>query len=552
MMPDASNRDSQPKPRPRSGLARWRLYIAAAIVVIAVIVIVAAQFLPSLDHQVRFLIQASTTALAILLVVPGLWITSSYTPRTRLIGLAVFGLIVLGLYAAVRVDETSGDVVPRLAWRWTPKRDRALAGQLSHLDARAAHVDLATTTPDDNPEFLGRGRNGVVTGTRLARDWTAHPPREVWRQPIGAGWGSFAIVGPYAVTQEQRGDDELVVCYEVATGKPLWAHANECRFEEILAGVGPRATPTIDEGRVYTLGALGKLNCLDGATGKVIWARDVLEENNAENLQWGKSCSPLVVDNLVVVAAGSTNGRSLVAYEKITGEPVWHAGDDPASYSSPMLVTLAGVRQIVIVNEESVTGHDTATGRVLWRYEWPAKNPKCTQPVVVDSDRLLVSAGYGLGSALLKIGVGATGALAVEQVWPEKNLRNLRSKFANMILRDGYVYALDDGILSCLDVTTGKRQWKGGRYGHGQLLLVDNLLLVQAEDPGDLVLVEATPKRHMELGRIAALAGKTWNNPAMSGRHLLVRNHEEAVCYELALEGEDQAIETTSGRTKGD
>jgi len=527
------------QPAQQRGLLRWRYHIAGAIVAIAAVVILVAQFRPSVDHQSQFLIQAPTIALVVLLVGPWLWLTSPYALRTRMIGLVVFGLFALGLFAAIRVDETSGDVVPRLAWRWTPKPDRALAGQLANLDANAAHVDLTATTPNDSPEFLGRDRRGVIAGVRLDRDWSAHPPREVWRRPIGAGWGSFAIVGPCAVTQEQRGDEELVVCYEVATGKPLWAHADECRYEEVLAGVGPRSTPTIDEGRVYAMGALGTLNCLDGATGKVIWTRDVLTENKADNLQWGKSCSPLIVDDLVVVGAGGVNERSLVAYNKRTGEPAWHAGVDPASYSSPMLATLAGVRQIVIVNHESVTGHDPATGRVLWRYDWPGVMPKCSQPVVIDADRLFVSAGYGIGSAMLKIGAAnADGTQTAEQVWPDRSVRNLRSKFANMILREGYLYALDDGILSCLEATTGKRLWKGGRYNHGQLLLVDDLLLVQAEDPGDLVLVEATPERHNELGRIPALAGKTWNNPVMSGRNLLVRNHQEAVCYELAVEGE--------------
>jgi outer membrane protein assembly factor BamB len=537
MVSHVSSIDAQPPSRQTGGLIRWRFRVAAAIVVVALTVIVGAQFLLTSDQATQFLVKASVAALAALIVVPWLWMTAPYSLRTRLIGLAVLGLLALGLFAAVRVDETTGNIVPKLAWRWTPKRDRALAGQLDNLDANAAHVDLTATTPNDSPEFLGRGRNGCVTGTRLDRDWTAHPPREVWRRPIGAGWGSFAIVGPYAVTQEQRGDEELVVCYELATGKPLWAHADRCRFEEVLAGVGPRATPTIDEGRVYAMGALGTLNCLDGATGKVIWTRDVLTENKADNLQWGKSCSPLVVDDLVVINAGGTNDRSLVAYDKRTGEPVWHGGDDPASYSSPMLVTLGGVRQVAIVNQQSVAGHDPATGRVLWRYDWPGEMPKCSQPVCVDAERLFVSAGYGIGSAMLKIGpANSDGKQAVEQIWPDRSVRNLRSKFANMILRDGFIYALDDGILSCLEAATGKRQWKGGRYGHGQLLLVGDLLLVQAEDPGDLLSVEATPERHTELGRIPALAGKTWNNPAMSGRNLLVRNHEEAVCYELAVE----------------
>ncbi len=237
---------------------RWRYRIAAAILVVAAVAIVSAHYLLAFDGAIQFLVKASLAALATMIVVPWLWLTSPYSARTRLVGLAVLGLLALGVFAAVRVDETTGNIVPKLAWRWTPKHDRALVGELSHLDPATAHVDLTTTTPQDWPEFLGRGRTGIAAGPRLDRDWQAHPPREVWRRPIGAGWGSFAIVGPYAVTQEQRGEDEMVVCYELKTGKPLWAHADECRFEEVLAGVGPRATPTIDDGRVYTMGAIGQ------------------------------------------------------------------------------------------------------------------------------------------------------------------------------------------------------------------------------------------------------------------------------------------------------
>ncbi len=302
----------------------------------------------------------------------------------------------------LRIDETSGDVVPKLAWRWTPKHDVALAGEFADLTGGTA--DLSATTPEDSPQFLGKDRDGRVPGPALARDWSSHPPRELWRRPIGAGWGSFAIVGKYAVTQEQRGVNELVVCYELATGKPVWYDADQGRFDEVLAGVGPRSTPTIDEGRVYTMGALGLLNCLEGATGKRLWSHDVPKENGADTLelkpQWGKSCSPLIVDNVVVVSAGGPEGHSLVAYDKQTGDESWRAGSAASSYSSPLLATLAGRRQIVIVNRTDVTGHDPASGEILWTYAWPAPNPKCAEPLVIGEDTVLVSAGYGIGSAI--------------------------------------------------------------------------------------------------------------------------------------------------------
>lgn len=495
-----------------------------------------AQLSPEKDHQGAFLVTAPTIAGATLFSVIWLLVTAPWSWAGRIKGLAGFGAALAVLAGLVRIDETSGDVVPKLAWRWTPKADMALAAEFADLAGGTA--DLQTITPDDSPEFLGVGRCAVVAGPELARDWAAQPPRELWRRPIGAGWSSFAIVGNYAVTQEQRGDNELVVCYELATGKPVWYHADKARFDEVLAGVGPRSTPTIADGRVYTMGALGLLNCLDGSTGKVIWSHDVPKETGADTPdlkpQWGKTCSPLVVDDAVIVSAGGPDGKSLVAYDRTTGKLLWSVGDDPASYSSPHLATLAGQRQIVIINRESVAGHDPADGRMLWHFKWPQPYPKCAQPLVTGDDTLLVSAGYGLGSALLKVARGEEGNFSVEQVWNERNLKNLKSKFADMILLDGMVYALDDGVLACLEAETGKRRWKGGRYGHGQLLLVGNLLIVQAES-GELALVEPNPKSFQELGRIPALDGKTWNNPAISGRKLLVRNHEQAICYELPV-----------------
>jgi len=532
-MVDLARRWPQGGASPRATI---RYGVLGLLALAALIVGAWAQLSPDLDHQVAFLIAAPTAAGATLLAVAWLILSAPWSWGRRVTALISF-MVLCGIgYGLVRVDETSGDVVPKLAWRWTPKHDLALSGSFDDLGTGTA--DLRTTTPEDYAEFLGPGRRATVSGPALERDWSAHPPRELWRRPIGAGWGSFAIVGNYAVTQEQRGDDELVVCYELDTGKPVWHHADSNRFEEIIAGVGPRATPTIVDGRVYTTGALGVLNCLDGETGKRLWHHDLPAEHGADTFertpQWGISCSPLVVDDAVIVSAGGPDGHSLVAYHRETGDLLWRAGDDPASYSSPHLTSLGGARQVVIVNRESVAGHDPADGRLLWRYEWLQPNPKCAQPLVIGEDRVLVSAGYGLGSALLRIARDADGQWAAEQQWPARNLRNLKSKFADMLLIGDVVYALDDGVMACLEAATGKRLWRGGRYGHGQLLLVADLILVQAEN-GELALVEPNPKSFIELGGIAALNGKTWNNPAITGRKLLVRNHEQAACYELPV-----------------
>ena len=378
------------------------------------------------------------------------------------------------------------------------------------------------------PQFLGPDRNATLTGYGLDRDWSTHPPEEVWRRQVGEGWSAFAVSRGIAVTQEQRRQRELVVAYDLATGEQLWRHSDRTRYETALAGVGPRATPTIEGDRVVTLGSNGHLNVLDLTTGEAIWNRNVLKSNGARNLAWGKSCSPLVMNGLVVVSAGGTRDRSLVAYDLDSGELAWHGGGDRSGYASPMVAMLAGVRQILIFNKKSVAAHAPDDGRVLWRYPWSDQQPNVSQPLPIGDDRVLLSSGYTHGSKLLRIRKTAAG-LEPELVWEN---HHLKAKFTNLVLHEGYVYGLDEGILVCLDPETGERRWKRGRYGHGQLLLVDDLLLIQAEN-GEVVMVEATPEEHRELGRFRPLDGRTWNHPVLAGEYLLVRNAEEAACYRL-------------------
>jgi outer membrane protein assembly factor BamB len=260
-----------------------------------------------------------------------------------------------------------------------------------------------------------------------------------------------------------------------------------------------------------------------------------VEDNHTVNPEWGRSGSPLVLDDVVVVSAGGSPGRSLVAYDRETGERAWSDGDDFCGYSSPYLTTLAGVPQILIFNRGTVVAHDPGTGEVLWSFRWPPEQPNVAQPLPLPGDRLLVSSGYGIGSKLLRVirreGEDGKPGLDVELIWESPRLK---AKFTNPVFHDGYVYSLDDGTMVCLDPATGERRWKRGRYGHGQVLLVEGLLIVTTET-GDVVLVEPDPDEHVELGRVKAVDGRLWNAPALAGRYLLVRNDREAVCYELPV-----------------
>jgi outer membrane protein assembly factor BamB len=511
----------------RSGLrATWPM----AILCVAALATLFVQMASNIEGNFKFPLTAGVILVTVLLL--NLWMLFAALPfKAKLFILAVQLLIVIGGVAFIRnflkmQSSYTGAGVPRLVWKWTPAPDTALPPPA--VAAQSASVDL-TPTKADWPQFLGPHRDNSTDDSGRSPDWVAHPPKQLWRQPIGAGWGSFAIVNGFAITEEQRGPQELTTCREARTGTIRWQHANTTRFSEGMGGDGPRATPTIADGRVYVMGATGILDCLDGAAGNVIWSRNVLADAQAKNLTWGKSCSPLVVDQFVIVTGGDSPGPSLLAYDKQTGGPLWKSGTDQSAYCSPPLATIGGRREVVVVNAHSVTGCELSTGSQLWSFPWKGNWPKVSQAVPFSSDRLFISAGYGLGCSMLQITTDASGGQSVAQIW---NNRKLKTEFTNIVVRNGLVYGLDDGVLTCLDPATGTRHWRDGSYGHGQLLLSGNLLIVQSE-PGDVALVEASPDNYHELATFPALSGKTWNNPALSGHLLLVRNDREAACYEL-------------------
>ena len=484
-------------------------------------------------------------------------------PLKQMVFGGLLGAVVVAA-GTLRIERVSGDLVPEFNWRWAPSRDRLLpqAGAASAGAARAEAVAERSWTagPADFPRFLGPHGTAAVEEPVLATDWEARPPRELWRRPCGAGWSGFAVCDGYAVTLEQRGDEEVIACYAMADGGPEWSVAVRGRHETVLGGVGPRSTPTIRDGVVYATGATGWLHAIDGPTGKVLWRKNVLDDlgidaaAHAAAVAWGRSGSPLVTETLVIVPGGGPLGGerggavSLAAYDRSTGTRVWTGGDEQISYVSPMLVKHGGRDVVLTVNEASVAAHDPADGRRLWSFPWPGhsnSDATCSQPHVLPDGRIFISKGYGIGAALFAPRSGPDEAAAFERVWAQPGL--LKTKFTNVVIHDGHAYGLSDGILECVRVDDGKRMWKGGRYGQGQVLRVGGVLVVQAES-GEVVLVACTPEKHVVRGRLAALAGQTWNNLAISGDRLLVRNAEEAACYVLPLAS---AAGNVSGNVSG-
>ncbi len=507
---------------------RWRW--AALTLGIAALALLVVQTTDRIEGNFKF--PASLLVLALTGLALTIWMLLSGIPlRTKMLIVCGVLLILIGGGVFIRTflkmqGSFTGAGVPRLVWKSTPPPDAALAP--AAVPAQSAAVSLVATS-NDWPQFLGPQRSNVVDDPGLSTDWATHPPKQLWRQPIGAGWGSFAIVNGFAITQEQRGPRELITCLEARTGAVRWQHANTTRFSEGMGGDGPRTTPTILDGRVYVTGATGILDCLDGATGNVIWSRNILTDFHSKNLTWGKSCSPLIVGQLVIVTGGDSPGPSVLAFDKQSGKPVWNSGTDQSAYCSAAIATIAGWREVVVVNAHSVSGCDVNDGAQLWSYSWPGNWPKVSQALAFDGDRVFISAGYGLGCAMLHLSTTPHGGQSVSLLW---NNRKLKTEFTNIAAKDNFIYGLDDGVLTCLDSSTGTRNWRDGSYGHGQLFRAGNLLIVQAES-GDIALVEAIPQRYHELATFTALTSKTWNNPALSGHLLLVRNDREAACYEL-------------------
>ena len=382
------------------------------------------------------------------------------------------------------------------------------------------------------PGFRGPERDSVIHGVRIETDWSRSPPVELWRRPIGPGWSSFAVRGDRLFTQEQRGDDEVVSAYNLKTGEPVWRHRDAARFWESNAGAGPRATPTLSNGRVYTLGGTGILNALDARDGSVVWSRNAASDTGRKVPDWGIASSPLVVGDVVIAATAG----SLAAYDAATGKPRWFGPKGGYGYSSPHLSTIDGVAQIVLVNGPGAIGVAPSDGTVLWKHEWAGDS--IVQPAVIAGGDLLIGSGSGLAAktGMLRVTVAhEPGGWNVKERWTSAGLKPY---FNDFVVHAGHAFGFDGSILASIDLEDGKRKWKGGRYGHGQLVLLpdQDLLLVLSEE-GELALVAATPDTFTELARFPAIEGKTWNHPVLVGDVLLVRNGQEMAAFRLSLVG---------------
>ena len=471
--------------------------------------------------------------------------------RSRRATMVATILLACGAWALVRTGGFTGSVHQDFAWRWTKTPEERLLAKASDEPAALPSTPVATEAPEERlvvkgrakpaplpsapataetgadwPGFRGPARNDIIRGVRIETDWSASPPVPLWRRPIGPGWSSFAVHGNLLYTQEQRGDDEVVSCYKVTTGEPVWRHRDVARFWEANAGAGPRGTPTLSGGRVYTFGGTGILNALDARDGAVVWSRNAASDTHAKLPGWGFASSPLVVADVVIVA---TSG-ALVAYDRATGDPRWFGPAGGEGYSSPQLLTIDGVTQILQLNGDGATGVAPTDGTMLWKYPWPGC--PIVQPALTADGDILISVSSGSGMRRIAVAHGP-GGWTVEERWTSIGLKPY---FNDFVVHNGHAFGFDGSILACIDLEDGKRKWKGGRYGNGQLvLLADQDLLLVLSEEGELALVGATLAQFTELARFPAIEGKTWNHPVLIGDTLLVRNGQEMAAFRLSL-----------------
>lgn len=479
--------------------------------------------------------------------------------KYRILGLLIF-LIPIGFFM-LYYPNVSGDM------RFAGVKPRYWANAVSYVEPSknsVGAIDVKTTTEIDFPQFLGPHRDARVNFVRLADSWST-APEQLWRIDIGEGWSGFVVVNGYAITQEQRGAEECVTCYDVNTHEIKWINRSQRRHEDVgaMGKVGPRATPTVHEGLVYVTSATGVLDCIDGGTGELVWSADVpqlvgIEQVVSKNsmgltyttensrIVWGRSMSPLIVDDVVVVPAGGPHGASgesnptvtMIAFDKKTGLEKWRGGKRMPSYGSPTLATIGGRKQILLVAENCAVGHDAETGQELWSFERrgdSTADANCSQVTVIakNDNRLILSKGYNLGGEIIQV-------TSSDGVWTAKSLdkdpRILKTKLTNPVIFDGHAYSLSDGYLECAHIDTFARVWKHrGGFGHGQILLVGDKLLVHSES-GKLFLIQATPSGYTELGSFKTIDGICWNTLCLYGDLLLVRSEQEAACYRLPTE----------------
>lgn len=505
---------------------RWGAIILMIVALVATSQIIHESIATAMQGGMFLIFSVPVMSLALVL-----WAVASrnLTAGPRLVTMVATILLASGVWILLRTEGMTGEARHDFKWRWSETREERFMTQTGEDLTAIPSVSEVMDTEAEWPGFRGPNRDGIVRGVKIETDWSASSPTELWRRQIGPGCSSFSVHGTLFYTQEQRGEDEIVSCYNMISGEPVWIHRDAARFWDSHAGAGPRSTPTLSKGRVYTMGATGILNVLDAADGEVVWSRNAASDSDTELPGWGFTSSPLVVDDVVIVATAG----SLAAYDIDTGDPSWFGPDGSTGYSSPHLLAIAGVEQILLMNGVGAISVAPADGSLLWEFPWPLDD-RILQPALAANGDLLLNTGGAEGMRRIRVSKGRDGWTLHEQ-WTSVQLKSF---FNDFVVHKGHAFGFTGPSLACIDLGDGKRQWRGGRYGGQIILLADQDLLLVLTEKGEVVLVEAVPEQLTEIARFPAIEGKTWNHPVLVGDILLVRNTQEMAAFRLSLQGE--------------
>lgn len=562
-MSESSTPPQPPKrlPKERSSSRFPKIMLVVTILVFIAIFLVQRVFFFEIEEMTGIGKDIMNVAMMLLLLLTFVsWmITIAFLNRwkvkTRMIGI----LALLAIPAAIFVlnPVMGGDVgILRFEPIWMSK------AKLNEVE-KSGRVDLSVESPFDFPRFLGPEQD-----VQAARGIHLNPEefssaKMVWKHPVGEGWSGFTARNGFAVTMEQRDEFECVTCYNVKTGKLEWIYKHQARHQDQmnLGRVGPRSTPTIHNGMVYSVGATGHFVCLNGSDGTVVWKHDlnsilgielaegkdrsgkIIEWEGNTDLTWGRAGSPLIVDNLVVVPGGGPKDKAvtLLAFDKSSGAPVWQGGNEMIAYGSPILATVSARRQILLVGERKAMGFDPSDGKMIWSHPRPGASngmANCSQVTVVSDSYILTSKGYPDGGGELIALEISEDKLIPESIWSSS--RVLKTKFTNPVIFDGHAYSISNGFLECTSLADGKRIWKHRkRLENGQILKVGNYILTHSEsgnvmDPRSTIhLVDPDPSEYKELGAFRTIKGTCWNTICVYDKYLIVRSEKEAACFEL-------------------
>lgn len=385
-------------------------------------------------------------------------------------------------------------------------------------------------TSSDWPQWRGLHRDAISSEKGLIDRWGEAGPRVAWRAPVGEGFSSVSVAGGRLYTSWDEKGSQLLVCLDARTGEERWRRAIGGSFTHHY-GNGPRVTPLVDEGRVFTVGTQGRLVALDRMSGKLLWQRDLVKEFGAVLPSYGYASSPLAVGDKLVIEAGGKNA-TFIAFDKKTGEVAWTSGTDSPAYSSPIAISLGGVEQVVFWSAHGLRSVAADDGKALWRHEWETFCPvtgdplNTGTPIFVPPNRIFISSGSG--AAVIQVS-RARETFEVEQIWTSDEMR---SDVNTSLLLGQYIYGFDRGILKCLDVRTGEVRWKARGFQRGSLIAADGKLIVLGEG-GNLAFVEASPKGFVQRSTAQILSGRSWTSPSLAGGRLFLRNHEEIVCLDV-------------------